>query len=349
MRKKNKNFVITLLLLTIFSLPLITLADINSYKLEQGIPFIGGAGATLSYGDFNKLFERFITIVYIIAAIAAFIKILIAGIKWYTSGGSSKAISQAKEDIKNGLIGLCFLLLAGILLEFINPNLNKLSDVFKPDAGVECTQGNNFNSSSTAVAELPISNGDNVIRASSGFSGNNGVPLFKQYDSRWGKLPYPDDKHLFADNGCAPTSIAMVITKLTGTTITPADLYGKMKTNNASLSNYVDSYGNSKNYAGIADLYGIRTTGSSDMKSCLSTGGIATAVVNGGYGQDNPCKQLLNTDTGGHMIVITGINDKDGYLNINDPYYDKNEYHHYIAAEENLIKRCATSIWCFTK
>lgn len=143
MRKKNKNFVITLLLLTIFSLPLITLADINSYKLEQGIPFIGGAGATLSYGDFNKLFERFITIVYIIAAIAAFIKILIAGIKWYTSGGSSKAISQAKEDIKNGLIGLCFLLLAGILLEFINPNLNKLSDVFKPDAGVECSSISN--------------------------------------------------------------------------------------------------------------------------------------------------------------------------------------------------------------
>ena len=140
MYRRNKNFIISFLLLAALSFPLTTLADIKSYKLEQGIPFIGGAGTTLSYGDFNNLFKKFITAAYIIAAVAAFIKILIAGIRWYTSGGSAKAISQAREDIKNGIIGLCFIFLAGILIEFINPNLNKLSDIYTPHAGQECLQ-----------------------------------------------------------------------------------------------------------------------------------------------------------------------------------------------------------------
>ncbi len=147
MLKRNiKYLTVLLLLLLVLILPVKTMANIGSYKLEQGIPFISAAKDAsgnpilLSYEDFNKLFQKFITTVYIIAAIAAFIKILIAGIRWYTSGGSSKAISQSKEDIKNGIIGLCFLFLAGVLLEFINPNLNKLSSIFTPNAGTQCNQ-----------------------------------------------------------------------------------------------------------------------------------------------------------------------------------------------------------------
>ncbi|MCX6737318.1 MAG: hypothetical protein NTX26_01050, partial [Candidatus Parcubacteria bacterium] len=123
------------MILAIFflGLPFLTRADIASYTLEQGIPFIGGKGQTLSYDNFSALFQKFITAVYIIAAIAAFIKIFLAGLKWYTSGGSSKAISQSREDIKNALIGLAFLFLAGTLLVFINPNLNKISSIFIGD------------------------------------------------------------------------------------------------------------------------------------------------------------------------------------------------------------------------
>jgi len=152
----NRNKKNTLLLaLAVFSLCLPSIAkavDIASYKLEQGIPFIGGAGQTLSYGDFSALFQKFITAVYIIAAVAAFIKIFLAGLKWYTSGGSSKAISQSREDIKNALIGLAFLFLAGTLLVFINPNLNKLSKIFNPHGGTQCIQG--VTSSETAVGNL---------------------------------------------------------------------------------------------------------------------------------------------------------------------------------------------------
>ena len=142
-RNKINTLLVTLAILSL-GLPSSTkAADIAAYKLEQGIPFIGGAGQTLNYGEFSTLFQKFITAVYIIAAIAAFIKIFLAGIKWYTSGGSSKAISQAREDIKNALMGLAFLFLAGTLLVFINPNLNKLSKVFNPHGGTQCVKGGN--------------------------------------------------------------------------------------------------------------------------------------------------------------------------------------------------------------
>ncbi len=141
----NRNKINTLFVaLAVFSLGLpsiVRAVDIASYTLEQGIPFIGGADQTLSYGEFSTLFQKFITAVYIIAAVAAFIKIFLSGIRWYTSGGSSKAISQAREDIKNALMGLAFLFLAGTLLVFINPNLNKLSKIFNPNGGTQCVQG----------------------------------------------------------------------------------------------------------------------------------------------------------------------------------------------------------------
>lgn len=154
MLKRNKKYLAILGLLFIVSLPLQVHADIKSYKLEQGIPFIGGANTILGYGDFNNLFRKFITAAYIIAAVAAFIKILMAGIRWYTSGGSSKAISQSREDIKNGIIGLCFLFLSGVLLEFINPNLNKLSNIYSPHAGEECVQNGTSVSGTGSLSQV---------------------------------------------------------------------------------------------------------------------------------------------------------------------------------------------------
>jgi hypothetical protein len=141
-KRNKKNILLLVLIAASFSIPPFTkAANIEGYTLEQGIPFIGGAGQTLGYGEFSTLFQKFITAVYIIAAIAAFIKIFLAGLKWYTSSGSAKAISQAREDIKNALMGLAFLFLAGTLLVFINPNLNKLSKVFNPNGGTQCVQG----------------------------------------------------------------------------------------------------------------------------------------------------------------------------------------------------------------
>jgi hypothetical protein len=141
-KRNKKNVLLLVLIAASFSVsPFAKAANIEGYTLEQGIPFIGGAGQTLGYGEFSTLFQKFITAVYIIAAIAAFIKIFLAGLKWYTSSGSAKAISQAREDIKNALMGLAFLFLAGTLLVFINPNLNKLSKVFNPNGGTQCVQG----------------------------------------------------------------------------------------------------------------------------------------------------------------------------------------------------------------
>jgi hypothetical protein len=148
MSKRNKNRIISgliLILIVAIIIPVMARADIEPYTLEQGIPFIGKRGDVLTYDSFEALFKNFVKAAYIIAAIAAFIKILIAGIRWFTSGGSPKAISQSREDIKNGIIGLCFLLLAGVFIEFINPNLNKISSVFIGDIKVTPIAATNGN------------------------------------------------------------------------------------------------------------------------------------------------------------------------------------------------------------
>jgi len=154
--RNKKSSLLLILAITILATPFSTEAETNiaSYKLEQGIPFIAGAGQTLGYGEFSTLFQKFITAVYIIAAIAAFIKIFLAGLKWYTSSGSAKAISQAREDIKNALMGLAFLFLAGTLLVFINPNLNKLSNIFAPNAGEQCVEVAGETNQETAIGSL---------------------------------------------------------------------------------------------------------------------------------------------------------------------------------------------------
>jgi len=61
----------------------------------------------------------------------------------------------------------------------------------------------------------------------------DGVPLYKQSDSRWGKefLGAAKDKNI-AKKGCAMTSTAMAISKISGNAITPLD-----------LDKYLDSHG----------------------------------------------------------------------------------------------------------
>ncbi len=49
----------------------------------------------------------------------------------------------------------------------------------------------------------------------------DGFAIYKQGDSEWGKLPYAGGD--MASSGCGPTSMAMIITTLTGIVVTPKD------------------------------------------------------------------------------------------------------------------------------
>lgn len=64
-----------------------------------------------------------------IAGVLATIMLMSAGVIWLTSGGDSGKISQAKDLISGSIIGVIILTCAWIILNTINPNLTKLSNL----------------------------------------------------------------------------------------------------------------------------------------------------------------------------------------------------------------------------
>lgn len=64
-----------------------------------------------------------------ISGILATLVLMGAGVIWLTSGGDSGKISQAKELISGAVVGLLILVCAWMILNTINPNLTKLSNL----------------------------------------------------------------------------------------------------------------------------------------------------------------------------------------------------------------------------
>ncbi|GBD34127.1 hypothetical protein HRbin34_00446 [bacterium HR34] len=58
-----------------------------------------------------------------LSALFAFIKIVIGGFRYLTSGGNSAQMQEAKEDITYAIIGLVVIAVSFIVIQFINPDL----------------------------------------------------------------------------------------------------------------------------------------------------------------------------------------------------------------------------------
>lgn len=120
------------LLLTAFiAIPGIVAAQ-APFGTFQEVPFINGAGATT---------EDYISGLYFIAISAAsilvVIRLIMAGTKYVlTDVVSTKG--NAKDDIKNSLLGLLIILAAVTILNTINPQLTR-TDIFR---NAEVTGGN---------------------------------------------------------------------------------------------------------------------------------------------------------------------------------------------------------------
>lgn len=67
----------------------------------------------------EALYERIVNISVGAAFVVLVIILVIAGIKYITSGGEAKAISAAHQTITWGLLGILFLALAWIILRLI--------------------------------------------------------------------------------------------------------------------------------------------------------------------------------------------------------------------------------------
>lgn len=130
------------------------------------------------------------------------------------------------------------------------------------------------------------------------------IPLFIQWDKRWGYVPYGDDN--IALSGCAPTCISMVAVALTKNEQTTPD-----KVAAYSHGYYQPNVGT----AWSIMTEGVKTFGIRGEQMSLNKNKIFNALENG-----NPiiCSMGQGDFTAaGHFIVLAGV--KDGKLVINDP------------------------------
>lgn len=132
------------------------------------------------------------------------------------------------------------------------------------------------------------------------------VPLFLQWDSRWGYEKYGSD--MIAITGCGPTCLAMVGYYLTGDTNMSPDKVAKF----AERSGYYEKgYGSSwKLISEGAQGLGLTATElplvKSKMEDALENGSpIILAMGEGDF------------TSSGHYIVLTGV--EDGAFRVNDP------------------------------
>ncbi|MDO4272868.1 MAG: papain-like cysteine protease family protein [Eubacteriales bacterium] len=143
------------------------------------------------------------------------------------------------------------------------------------------------------------------------------IPLFIQWDERWGYKIYGDD--FLAVDGCGPTCISMVVCGLTGNT--QWNPY-EVALFSAQSGYYVPETGTS---------WELMTTGAENLGLRAESGYIsADYIFDSLYaGQPLICSMTPGDFTySGHFIVLTGI-DSDGYIIVNDPNSKNNSSRHW--------------------
>lgn len=68
---------------------------------------------------FNTVFGRIIGLVLTIAAIVAFLYLLIAGFQYITAGGDADKAQKARQGIVNALVGILVILISYLILRYV--------------------------------------------------------------------------------------------------------------------------------------------------------------------------------------------------------------------------------------
>ncbi|WP_455088849.1 C39 family peptidase [Peptoanaerobacter stomatis] len=136
-------------------------------------------------------------------------------------------------------------------------------------------------------------------------NGSNCV-YFNQADGRWANHPYAGSTSYWA--ACGPTSMAMVISTLTGKSISPPNMMD-IATKSGYACNGSGSYHTI--VPGLAKQFGLKCSGigndASKLKKALENGHLVVALMGKGDFTKN-----------GHFIVLRGIT-SSGKVLVNDP------------------------------
>ncbi len=129
----KKTFLISSLAITLF-FPIAALA-VDDTTIGGGVEqlrgnlgkFGGDTGLSNAQGeaDLKETVANIINIVLGLLGIIAVIMLLIAGYRWMMAGGNEQTVTDAKNTIKNSLIGLAIVFAAWVIVGF---TINQLSD-----------------------------------------------------------------------------------------------------------------------------------------------------------------------------------------------------------------------------
>ena len=135
------------------------------------------------------------------------------------------------------------------------------------------------------------------------------LPLYIQWDERWGYEPYGTS--CIAEAGCGPTTLAMVVSGLSDEDVTPADMAQYAMEKGYYVKGSGTSWGlmgrGAKNFGLISRNVSFNYLTEENVKSWLDEGAVLILSVKPG-----------DFTIGGHFIVVRGYDDQGFY--VNDPF-----------------------------
>lgn len=158
------------------------------------------------------------------------------------------------------------------------------------------------------------------------------IPLYQQWDERWGYASYGTS--IIASSGCGPTCMSMVIVGLTNdVTATPYKI-----AKYSEEHGYVDE-GNNTYWAMLESA--ASDWGLNCQETMLDEAGLAAELQ---AGHPVICSMLPGDFTDvGHFLVLTGY--ADGKVTLNDPFSKANSEKEWIFAD---IKDQIRQMWVFS-
>jgi hypothetical protein len=127
--------------------------------------------------------------------------------------------------------------------------------------------------------------------------------IYNQYDPRWAKKPFGTST--IGEAGCGPSAMAMIITALTGTAVTPIETVAFANTQNV----YIPGQGSDHKVARVlAEHWNLKAANIeatvTAVNAVLQAGGL---VITSGSG-------ATPFTSGGHYIVIRGVTDSGKWM-----------------------------------
>jgi cytochrome bd-type quinol oxidase subunit 2 len=104
----------------------------------QGNP---ACDASSSPGNVSSTITTIVNLLSAVAGVAAVIMIIIAGLRYVTSGGKEEGVKNAKNTIMYAIIGLVIVALAQLIVHFVLNNTTKATDCVngKTSTGQKCS------------------------------------------------------------------------------------------------------------------------------------------------------------------------------------------------------------------